>query len=96
MNIYASPVIIILFVVCNIVLSEEDAVELLSHQRADIVRTLQDLQPWMNILHTWSSTLSIQQQHVKIKDVIMFHHSQYCVKVLAPQFGFHTNLIDLR
>lgn len=54
-------------VVCNMVRSGDGAVELLAVKRVDLVRTLQDIQPWINILRTWD-TLSSQQQHVSASE----------------------------
>lgn len=44
--------------------------ELLIHKQDVLMRTLQNIQPWINILRTWG-TLSSQQQHVSIADMIM-------------------------
>ncbi|KAB5536820.1 hypothetical protein PHYPO_G00111720 [Pangasianodon hypophthalmus] len=46
--------------------NEDGAVELLSHKRDDLIRTLQDIQPWINILRTWNA-LSSQQQHMLLE-----------------------------
>lgn len=57
--------------VCNMAWSEDGAVELLSHKRDDLVRTLQDIQPWIDVLRTWDA-LSRQHQRVRIVDIIIF------------------------
>ncbi|XP_058228833.1 zinc finger and BTB domain-containing protein 40 isoform X4 [Hemibagrus wyckioides] len=46
--------------------NEDGAVELLLHKRGALIRTLQDIQPLINILRTWD-TLSSQQQHMLLE-----------------------------
>ncbi|KAF5902744.1 zinc finger and BTB domain-containing protein 40 isoform X1, partial [Clarias magur] len=46
--------------------SRDGAVELLIHKRDVLMRTLQNIQPWINILRTWG-TLSSQQQHMLLE-----------------------------
>lgn len=45
---------------------EDGAVELLSHKHDDLVRTLQDIQPWINVLRTWDA-LSRQHQRMLLE-----------------------------
>ncbi|XP_053339538.1 zinc finger and BTB domain-containing protein 40 isoform X2 [Clarias gariepinus] len=44
----------------------DGAVELLIHKQDVLMRTLQNIQPWINILRTWG-TLSSQQQHMLLE-----------------------------